>query len=150
LVDGFLLINLSVSLTLKRKKKNEDYDYLIAKLILKKGDRGGAGIRVIEFRNRHGTNQEVKTVDTIQRQEIVKTERGKPWTVTWDKQDKSQHFLRLAPNESTQFSQFWQVPKDAECTVDVVVVAKRNLSFRRGQWRREGPYELFRNSRLEP
>ena len=55
--------------------------------------------------------------------------------IDWDQVDNGRPRLHLAPGESTQYSNVFRVPRGATCTVEAIVIGKRPVSTRFGQWR---------------
>lgn len=137
LIDGWGLINLSVELAAERRIGNTN-DLITILLTLKKGDRGSLALASVELRCiSNNRNPEVVRIPLIYPLKIKSEDNfnDENTIVHWDKVDETRPHIHLTPGESTQYSHIFEIPNGEKCTVEAIVVGKRPVSTRYGQWR---------------
>ena len=137
LATGWLLINLSVSLSAKLKAprptaSGEKRDDLVVKVILRKGKIDAMRLLAAEVKV-------APLPDGMPEYRPIKGTDRLPWkgSIGWTKIDRKRPYLNLSPNDSMQFSEHFKVTPGIIYRVDVVVIGDRNwwFAYRKGQWR---------------
>jgi hypothetical protein len=137
LVDGWGLVNLSIELKAERKPGPES-DLVSVLLKLVKGDRGSLELQTIELKCKSAAGPPDIVRITLNYPLKLRANTGlkdEETRVHWETIDEKRPLIHLPPGESTQYSQMFTVPRGAPCTVEAIVVGKRPVSTRRGQWR---------------
>jgi hypothetical protein len=137
LVDGWGLVNLSIELNAVRKAGG-DSDIVAITLKLKKGDSGSLELHTVEL-----TCEVVNSTSEIFRIPLIYRLRlradanlnADETRVYWDIPHEAHPQIHLPPGESTQYSHMFSVPSGAPCSVQAIVVGKRPVSTKPGQWR---------------
>lgn len=108
LVSGYLVSNLTLSVTCRRAKhpRNPGQELLAVDLTLTKGDRESALLKKITIT----VTPQGKAAEAKQLQGLGI--KGKS------------RMIRLAAGEGTQFSEVWFIPRDSVCSVEVAVDAR--------------------------
>jgi len=137
LVDGWGLVNLSIELKADRKVGAES-DAIAVVLKLDKGDRGSIELQTVELKCKAGDNPPDIVRILLHYPLKLRTSTGlrdEETRVDWDAIDNDRPPIHLPPGESTQYSHIFRVPGGTPCSVEAIVVGKRPVSTRRGQWR---------------
>jgi hypothetical protein len=137
LVDGWGIVNLSIELDAARKSTRGS-DIVAVTLRLSKGGSGSLLLDTVELRCElsDGTSENCR-IPLNYRLGLRDEERLDiaDARVQWEVVDHTRPRIYLPPGESTQYSHMFSVPKGKSCTVQAIVIGKRPVSTRRGQWR---------------
>jgi hypothetical protein len=144
-LSGYLLMNLSLSVTTCRHMRNETTDILVVALKLTKGDRGSTDLHDAKVRvscTGGETISEVVGADrrTFQTQKLGNSDRR---VIDFSSRSAKVPLIRLTPGEETTFSAHFEVPRELICTVEAAVLGSRPrwpairwlFDERIGQWR---------------
>jgi len=141
---GYLITELSLTIVCIRAHCSSDTqrDDLCAAATVKKGEKGtlrlhDAQARVTEVRANPAppTILDLIGVERLSFQpDRTKWPKKTRKKINW-KLSESKPFLNLAPGDEGQFSCACQVSRTAPAVVEVVILGRRLLSLRRGQWR---------------
>jgi len=137
LIDGWGLLNLSLELKANRKERNE-LDLVVITLKLSKGDRGSVELHSVELRcATEDREPELVRIPLIHplKLKLDGDLQEDETRVKWGQIDDDRPPIHLPPGESTEYSHVFRVPHGALCSVEALVIGKRPLSTRRGQWR---------------
>jgi len=139
LIDGWGLLNLSMELEAERQK-GEETDLILIVLKLNKGDRGSLELQTVELKceveNREPNIVRIPLIYPLkQKSDVELQDKDMETRIKWDKIDTDRPRLHLTPGESAQYSHVFQVPCRETCKVEAIVVGKRPVSIRFGQWR---------------
>lgn len=135
LFTGWLIINLQVSLDLKRQRYDERNDILAIQLNLKKGATDTLWIQDISLR--------VAPEDSTFKPIIIEFPELTQLAVAenkliWDALSPKAKKLTLSPDESLQFGRAVPVPRDMPALVEVAVFGNRTFWSTGFQWRASG------------
>lgn len=148
LIDGWGLLNLSLELDAHRQLR-DDSDVVVIGLKLKKGDRGSLELHTVElmcvFENQKPKVVRIPLIYPLRLRSNTGL-RNDESLVHWDQVDNTRPRLHLTPGESTQYSHVFEVPRGAICTVEAIVIGKRPVSTRFGQWRASIAVPTLENS----
>ena len=138
LFDGWGLVNLSLELSAVRHEGTQT-DRVVVGLKLVKGDRGSLELHTVELRCTQTNNGHQKLVRIPQIYRLgVKADGGldpKESRIQWNIVDQRHAYISLPPGESTQYSHTFDIPHAEPCSIEAIVVGKRPVSTRQGQWR---------------
>ena len=137
--SGFFYVNLSLSLSTDRCKAGEASDYLTVTARIAKENYAAIELHDAKARvswyNTDGLNSVVRELIGIYR---LTTERldGVVKVTEWKKSTEAP-LLQFPPHDQCQFSCYFEVPSNAVCTVELVVIGlkKNAILRRRPQWR---------------
>ncbi len=137
--SGFFYVNLSLSLSTDRSKAGEASDYLIVTAFIAKENYAAIELHDakarVSWHNQSGPNSVVKELVGIYRL-ITERLNGVVKVTEW-KKSRTAPLLQFPPHDRCHFACYFEVPSNAVCTVEVVVIGlKRNAILRRRpQWR---------------
>jgi hypothetical protein len=137
LVDGWGLVNLSIELTANRKAGAES-DVVAVLLKLIKGDSGSLKLQTVELmcKPTDGPAEVARILLNYPLKLRTSTRLEDEETrVHWDTFDEKRPLIHLPPGESAQYSHMFTIPHGTPCSVEAIVIGKRPISTRRGQWR---------------
>lgn len=136
---GYHKINLELSIACERVPMDADREHLSITATLKKGDRGS--LRLHDLQARVTTDADGAVVLPFIGFERLSYERPSRRTthgrrlVQWSI-DPDTPFIAIPPGDATQFACTTTVPRDAACTVEVVVLGvKQGDKLSKAQWR---------------
>jgi hypothetical protein len=138
MVDGWGLVNLSIELAAQRDSGIKG-DWVAVNLKLTKGDQGSLELHTVELRclptgATAGESVRIPLIYPLKRKPEDDLNMNDT-RIEWDKVDDSRPRLHLPPGESTQYSHVFNVPVGVPCQIEAIVIGKRPISNRYGQWR---------------
>ena len=121
-VSGYLISNLSLSVTCQREIANAGMDYLVVTASLKKGDRGAVSLHEV-IASVFGTDgkHQTKCLSATKRLSSIKLGSDELLQLK-DSPAKDVPLLNLPPNEETMFSAWFEVPSAYPVTAEVTVL----------------------------
>ena len=135
IMSGALAVNMSVKVKAKRQANDKITDYLVIEVKLEKGEFGSLllydiGAKVAAL------NSESKYISFvgIERQSWEKSK------IVWDtvkdgKGYTSNPNIRITPTEKLSFSVITTTPNDLPCSIEVIILGKRDFSPFVSQWK---------------
>jgi hypothetical protein len=122
-VSGYLISNLSLSVTCQRQRANSGKDYLVVTASLKKGDRGAISLHeVIASVLCAGGKHETKPLSATRRLTSIKVGSDEVFRLK-DSPARDVPLLNLPPGDETMFSAWFEVPSDDPATAEVTILA---------------------------
>jgi|ERR1051325_3588399 hypothetical protein len=136
-VSGYLYVDMSLAVSSQRSSANQDEDLLAITAHLKKGSRGSVRIHDAQARVTFDGGQQTMPFAGFHRLSYTTDRTGSVdrKVLDWSKRSETQPLLRLPPDEATEFSCCFRVPKHVICVVEVAVLGRERSWFRLGQWR---------------
>lgn len=121
--SGYLISNLSLSVTCERKPARAGFDFLVVHAVLKKGDRGAVALHdaMAQVSPVAPGEKEAKPLTGIRRLSSRPSEIKGVLEIV-NAPSKKTPLLNLPPGEETTFSQYFEIPSDAPCLVLVTVL----------------------------
>jgi hypothetical protein len=137
LIDGYLIVNLSLSGNIRRVKANQKEDDLVISATVKKGSNGTLKLRdgraQVSYLDESDVGRE-KEVPFIGIQRLS-LKSGAKKSRSNSKSAAEVPFLYLAPEEEATFSCNTRVPSAATCVIRLAFIGTRTWSWKVGQWR---------------
>ena len=138
LLTGYLMTNLSVSISCSRQCANRNgKDHLTVTASLSKGERGSVNLHDAQVKVKWNGDENAESLIGADRRSL-KTEvvgESNRKVVNWAKRSAKQPFLRLTAGESCQFATYFEVPCAQVCEIELAVLGMKQSGFRVGQWR---------------
>ncbi len=138
-LTGYFVSNLSISISFLRQPKVKlDTDDLIINATLSKGDRGSINLHDAQVRVKWEGGECIEPLigmDRLSFRTRIIGNNYKTKFIDWNKRSKKLPILRLTPGEETNFSCYINIPTNATCTIELVVIGKKPVSCLVGQWR---------------
>lgn len=129
---GWLIINLQVSLDVKRQNYDEKNDLLAIQLNLKKGSTDTLWIKDASIRvTTDGPSNQQKIIPISELTEFAVTD-GK---IDWNAPNRNGKKITLSPDESTQFATTTVVPRGTVARVEAAIFGNRTFWNEGFQWR---------------
>lgn len=127
--SGYLIVNLSLKVTCTRiSSKLTNKNYLVINVHLSKGDRGSLVLYDAQLRLDCEGEKKTISLDGIER--LSDEGRKIKWVTS-----TSYPYLNITPNEEAVFSHYCEIEADKPYRVEVVILGRKALSFKTGQWR---------------
>lgn len=135
-ITGYLWIDLSLALDCQRASQSDgERDFLTVNLLLNKGPNSGLTLHSLQARILYDKEIQFRDFGHIKRS-TVRDQCSSVKPEDWLTVDKKSPFLKLIPNEETQFSLVCELPSNLAAIVEVIVVGKRTrLGRSYGQWK---------------
>lgn len=136
---GYFITGLSLSVGCTRVRTDHlDKDFLCICATLKKSETGSLALHDAQVRITV-VGSTPQTLDLVGIERLTFGPDDSKWPGTTRRAIRwttARHpFLKLAPADEAQFSAASEVPSDLPATVEVVVLGRRLLSWKRSQWR---------------
>jgi hypothetical protein len=132
---GYFRVNLSLSLNCKRQHLDGDRDYLVVILHLKKGDNGSLALHEAAATIMYNGSKEVSHFPSVTRLDTNRPETNAPCKIDWEQIDSQSPLLNIIPGEEADFSLWREVPCNAVCQIEAVVIGQKLSGHPVGQWR---------------
>lgn len=133
LASGYHYANMAIDVSSERVPLDSGEDALIVTVRFKKGATGSLRIYDAQVRVAYGDGPEpvIKPLLGYRRLGMTK----KPFQIDWrGKPEGRQRYLRLPPNDETQFACSFTVPPTALCSIEVAVLTHEHWWWGYGQW----------------
>ena len=136
-VSGYLISNLTLSLTCKRQRSHQqETDFLAIMATIKKGDRGAVSLHDARATVSYGTPVQELSKEFAGTSRVSFTDKRYGIRRISHEPSKKTALLNLPPGEETQFSTYFEVPADVPCTVVVTLLGGWSARWRTAyQWR---------------
>jgi hypothetical protein len=136
LLTGWLMANLSLSRNLERTTKGDGGDRVVVAITLTKGSLGSAWIHSTEVRASWPDGSVSGTHEGTSRLEISKSSGVRTVNQPWQQAARKRPLYRLPPNESTVWSCVIDVPAEATCLIQTIVIGVQSPNrWQPAQWR---------------
>jgi hypothetical protein len=134
LVQGWLLVNMSLSGTTERRARGDGQDDLVVAVTLTRGQTGSAAVHETAVRVSWSDDPRAPRTTHLKGTTRLETAKEQLFSLApgWERADKP---YKLPPGEATTWSCHVEVPTGQVCDIEIVVLGVQWPNRRAGQWR---------------
>ena len=132
---GYFLVNMSIDASATRQRLSDGQDAIAVTVRLAKGGNGGLRIHDTLVTVSWPSGEITTVLKGVSRPELQRKKAARFHILTPPRENPGRAQYGLPPGDATAFSTSVQVPWDAICTIDAVVIGRKWLNRWPGQWR---------------
>jgi len=132
---GYFLVNMSIDATATRQSLSDGHDAIAMTVRLTKGGNGGLRIHDTLVTVSWPDGEITTALNGVSRLELERRKGARFDILRPPRENPGRPQYGLPPGDATAFSTSVQVPRDAICTIDAVVIGRKWLNRWPGQWR---------------
>jgi hypothetical protein len=132
---GYFLVNMSVDASATRQSLTDERDAIAMTVHLTKGGNGGLRIHDTLATVSWVGGEIATALSGVSRLELQRVKGGGFQIRKPPRDNPGRPQYGLPPGDATAFSASVEVPRDAICTIDAVVIGRKWLNRWPGQWR---------------